>query len=97
LTTNANDFRHQSGAYELALVIGDALVQNSFAWKVNDQTQLKFHDDSKPDTDHQDLYRPKKEIIHQFREQEKRPPTIVSLVFSGLTVFPLLILLILVS
>lgn len=94
-TTNANDFRHQSGAYELTLVVGDALLQNSFAWKLNDPIQLTFHEEAQTGTDRQDLYRPKKEIIHQFREEEKRPPAVVSMVFSGLTLLPLLILLIL--
>ncbi|CAF0796852.1 unnamed protein product [Rotaria sp. Silwood1] len=94
LTINANDFHHQSGAYELVLIVGDALLQKSFSWKLNDNIQLSFHEDSVPDTDHLSLYSAKREIIHQFREEEKRPPTIVSLVFSGLTLLPLLILLI---
>jgi len=94
LTTNANDFRHQAGAYELVLIIGDSLLQNAFTWKLNDNVQLSFHEDSVADKDHKNLYVPKKEIIHQFRVDEKRPATIVSLVFSGLTLLPLLILLI---
>lgn len=93
LTSNANDFRSQSGAYELTLVIGDALLQNSLSWKLNDAMQLTFHEEAQAAFDRQDLYRPKKEIIHQFRQEEKRPPEIVSLVFSGLTLLPLLILL----
>ncbi|CAF2756879.1 unnamed protein product [Rotaria sp. Silwood2] len=94
LTTNANDFRHQSGAYELVLIVGDALLQKAFSWKLNDNMQLSFHEDSVPDTDHLSLYSAKPEIIHQFRVDEKRPPAVVSLVFSGLTLLPLLILLI---
>jgi oligosaccharyltransferase complex subunit delta (ribophorin II) len=96
LTTNANDFRHQSSAYELVLIVGDTLLQNAFAWKLNDNIQLTFHEESLPDKDHRNLYVPRKEIIHQFREDEKRPPTIVSLVFSVLTLLPLLVLFILV-
>jgi oligosaccharyltransferase complex subunit delta (ribophorin II) len=96
LTTNANDFRHQSSAYELVLIVGDTLLQNAFAWKLNDNIQLKFHEDNVPDKDHDNLFTAKPEIIHQFRLDEKRPPTIVSLVFSALTLLPLLILLILV-
>jgi oligosaccharyltransferase complex subunit delta (ribophorin II) len=97
LTSNAADFRHQSGAYEMTLLIGDALLQNGCAWKLNDQLQLSFHDESLPEKDHRTLYEPKKEIIHQFRPDEKRPPTMVSLIFSGLTLFPLVILLLSVS
>lgn len=94
MTTNANDFRHQSGAYELVLILGDALLQNAFEWKLSDNVQLTFHEDSVSDKDHQSLYQARPEIIHQFRVEEKRPPTIVSLVFSALTLLPLLVLLI---
>ncbi|UJR30982.1 hypothetical protein I4U23_018493 [Adineta vaga] len=94
LTSNAADFRHQSGAYELALIVGDSLLQNAFDWKVNNNVQLSFHEDSLPDKNHQSLYSPRPEIIHQFRVEEKRPPTVVSLVFSALTLLPLLILLV---
>ena len=96
MTSNANDFRHQSGVYELVLVVGDALLQTPFEWKLNDNLQLTFHEDSVADQDHQDLYSPKQEIIHQFRKDEPRPAAIVSLVFSALTLLPLLILLVLV-
>jgi oligosaccharyltransferase complex subunit delta (ribophorin II) len=96
-TSNANDFRHQSGAYELVLVVGDALLQNAFAWKLHDQIQLSFHEESLLENSHQILYQPKKEIIHQFREDEKRPSTTVSLIFSALTLLPLLVLLVSVS
>ncbi|CAF1332522.1 unnamed protein product [Adineta steineri] len=95
LTTNANDFQHQSGAYELNLMVGDALLQNGFSWKIKDTIQLSFHEESAADKDHGSFYSAKPEIIHQFRADEKRPPTIVSLVFSALTLLPLLVLLIL--
>ncbi|CAF0853507.1 unnamed protein product [Adineta ricciae] len=94
LTSNAADFRYQSGAYDLVVIVGDSLLQNAFEWKVNDNVQLTFHEDSLADKNHQDLYLPRPEIIHQFRVEEKRPPTIVSLVFSALTLLPLLILLV---
>ncbi|CAF4562476.1 unnamed protein product [Rotaria sp. Silwood1] len=95
LTTNANDFRHQSDTYELVLILGDSLLQNAYEWTFNNNVHLSFHEDSLPDKDHKSLYLPRQEIIHQFREDEKRPPNIVSLVFSALTVLPLLILFIL--
>lgn len=59
--------------------------------------QLSFHEESVADQDHLSLYSPKPEIIHQFRKDEPRPAAIVSLVFSALTLLPLLILLVLVS
>ncbi|CAF0791471.1 unnamed protein product [Adineta steineri] len=95
LQTNANDFRHQSGAYNAALILGDQLLQNAYEWKLNDNIQLSFHEDSQADKNHQNLYVPRPEIVHQFRLDEVRPPTIVSLVFSALTLLPLLILFIL--
>ncbi|CAF1488594.1 unnamed protein product [Adineta steineri] len=95
LTTNANDFQHQSGTYELNLMVGDALLQNGFSWKIKDTIQLSFHEESAADKDHSSFYSAKPEIIHQFRADEKRPPTIVSLVFSALTLLPLLVLLVL--
>ncbi|CAF0773108.1 unnamed protein product [Didymodactylos carnosus] len=92
LTTNSNDFRHQSGLYEIVLIIGDALLQNSFSWKIID-ANLGFHEDAVSETRHTLSYTPKPEIRHMFRADEKRPPTVVSLIFSGLTLLPLLILL----
>ena len=97
MTANAADFRHQSGAYDLVLIIGDSLLEDAFAWKVSDQVQLTFHEESLPDKENKRSYVPRKEIIYQFREDEKRPAAIVSLVFSALTVLPLLILLISVT
>ncbi len=76
--------------------MGDSLLQTPFEWKLNDNIQLSFHEDSVSDKDHSNLYSPRPEIIHQFRKDEQRPATIVSLVFSGLTALPLLILFILV-
>ncbi len=80
----------------MILIVGDSLLQNPFEWKLNDNIQLSFHEDSISDKDHSNLYSAKPEIIHQFRKDEERPPTVVSLVFSGLTLLPLFILLILV-
>lgn len=81
----------------MSLIVGDALLQNSFAWKLTDPIQLNFHEEAQATADRHEVYRPKKEIIHQFREEEKRPAAIVSLVFTGLTALPLLILFILVK
>ena len=63
---------------------------------MNDQIQLSFHEENVADKDHASLYVPRPEITHQFNVPEKRPAAIVSLVFSGLTILPLLVLLILV-
>lgn len=64
---------------------------------MNKNIHLSFEDGlAQPDKDHKNLYLPRQEIIHQFREEEKRPPNVVAFVFAGLTILPLLILLILV-
>ncbi|CAF4818665.1 unnamed protein product, partial [Rotaria magnacalcarata] len=68
----------------------------AYEWKLNNNVQLTFHEESLADKNHQKLYLPRPEIIHQFREDEKRPHNVVSLVFSALTALPLLVLLILV-
>ncbi|CAF4416946.1 unnamed protein product, partial [Rotaria magnacalcarata] len=67
LITNANDFRHQSDTYELVLILGDSLLQTAYEWKLNNNVQLTFHEESLADKNHQKLYLPRPEIIHQFR------------------------------
>ena len=81
----------------MVLLVGDALLQNAFAWTLHDQIQLSFHEEGVLEKNHQLLYQAKKEIIHQFRVDEKRPSIIVSVIFSALTVLPFLILFVLVS
>lgn len=84
------DFGHKSGQYSMELIVGDALLANSFVWKFAD-AQLKFsHEASKPT---QPIRKALPEISHKFREPESRPPRIFSDLFTGLCAAPLLILL----
>lgn len=92
----ATEFSHSSGIYTIELIVGDAVLSNSFSWKVAN-VNLKFSEPSQgfPAIKDQYLYSPKPEIKHLFREPERRPPAFVSNLFTGLLVVPVLLLLIL--
>uniref|UniRef100_A0A182NHK5 Dolichyl-diphosphooligosaccharide--protein glycosyltransferase subunit 2 n=1 Tax=Anopheles dirus TaxID=7168 RepID=A0A182NHK5_9DIPT len=90
----AADFGHKSGLYEVRLIVGDALLSNSFQWHLAD-VELKFAvSETKPSTvDAASASRkPLPEIVHQFRAPEKRPPRFVSDLFTALCIAPLVIL-----
>lgn len=88
-------FQHKSGVYSLALIVGDSSISNSFRWHFAD-IELKFHEVKEQSAPNVNQSRtPKPEIIHQFREPEKRPPRFVSDVFSALCAVPLLVLFVL--
>lgn len=93
-----SDFGHRSGAYSIILIVGDASISNSFKWHVAD-IDLKFSQDASAaaikSENNNNTRQPRPEIIHQFRQPEKRPPRFVSDVFTALCATPLLILLIL--
>lgn len=84
------DFEHKSGLYDVYLIIGDAALSNSFQWHVA-SIQLKFAQEAK-DEKKQPQRAVLPEIVHQFRAPEKRPPRLVSDVFTGLCLTPLVLL-----
>ncbi|XP_023287669.1 dolichyl-diphosphooligosaccharide--protein glycosyltransferase subunit 2 isoform X2 [Orussus abietinus] len=101
----AGNFGHESGDYNVELIVGDALLSNSFQWRVAVVT-LKFpeaptfdvsvpSDKFAPFQHKNNMYTPKPEIKHMFREPEKRPPAFVSNLFTGLCLAPVLLLFIL--
>ncbi|KAJ8898514.1 hypothetical protein PR048_003874 [Dryococelus australis] len=91
----AGEFGHLSGVYSMELLVGDAVLTNSFSWLVVD-VKLKFQEQASPrSTRDPYLYARRPEIKHLFREPERRPPAMVSNLFSGLVALPLVILLIL--
>ncbi|XP_053978808.1 dolichyl-diphosphooligosaccharide--protein glycosyltransferase subunit 2 [Hylaeus anthracinus] len=98
----AGNFDHQSGDYNVELIVGDAILNNPFQWKLATVT-LKFPeptsaeriDKSNSHRPKLDVYSTKPEIKHMFREPEKRPPAFVSNLFTGLCLAPVLLLLIL--
>ncbi|XP_058831391.1 dolichyl-diphosphooligosaccharide--protein glycosyltransferase subunit 2 [Topomyia yanbarensis] len=89
----SNDFGYKSGVYSVELIIGDALISNSFKWLLAD-VNIKFTGETPQETSNHPR-RPLPEIIHQFRVPEKRPAKLVSDLFTGLCLAPLALLLIL--
>uniref|UniRef100_A0A8C9H5A6 Dolichyl-diphosphooligosaccharide--protein glycosyltransferase subunit 2 n=1 Tax=Piliocolobus tephrosceles TaxID=591936 RepID=A0A8C9H5A6_9PRIM len=86
------EFDSASGTYTLYLIIGDATLKNPILWNVADVV-IKFPEEEAPSTIlSQNLFTPKQEIQHLFREPEKRPPTVVSNTFTALILSPLLLL-----
>ncbi|KAF4529722.1 hypothetical protein B566_EDAN015351 [Ephemera danica] len=92
--SRAGDFLHLSGRYTLALLVGDAVLSNSFLWEVA-EVSLSFASTGSVSstTQSSDMYKPKSEIKHMFREPDKRPPATVSSLFTVLVCLPLLVLL----
>jgi hypothetical protein len=61
--SKASEFGYLSGVYSMELIVGDAVLSNSFSWKVADVT-LRFSDTvpAPGPTKDQYLYAPKPEI-----------------------------------
>uniref|UniRef100_A0A3Q1MS82 Dolichyl-diphosphooligosaccharide--protein glycosyltransferase subunit 2 n=1 Tax=Bos taurus TaxID=9913 RepID=A0A3Q1MS82_BOVIN len=86
------EFDSASGTYTLYLIIGDATLKNPILWNVADVV-IRFPEDDVPSTVlSKNIFTPKQEIQHLFREPEKRPPTVVSNTFTALILSPLLLL-----
>jgi hypothetical protein len=60
----AADFAHLSGRYKLTLLIGDAVLSNSFSWEVADVSLTFASTGSQEATPSEvpDVYKPKSEI-----------------------------------
>ncbi|XP_021102589.1 dolichyl-diphosphooligosaccharide--protein glycosyltransferase subunit 2 isoform X3 [Heterocephalus glaber] len=95
------EFDSASGTYTLYLIIGDATLKNPILWNVvcvwmhltQADVVIKFPEEEAPSTVlSQNLFTPKQEIQHLFREPEKRPLTVVSNTFTALILSPLLLL-----
>jgi len=88
-------FKHASNVYSMDLIIGDSLLKKPIVWNFGD-IKLKFlENESVPSESFAEYYLPKKLISHTFREPEPRPPHGVSLLFTILSLAPLLVLFIL--
>uniref|UniRef100_A0A1A9WP29 Dolichyl-diphosphooligosaccharide--protein glycosyltransferase subunit 2 n=1 Tax=Glossina brevipalpis TaxID=37001 RepID=A0A1A9WP29_9MUSC len=87
----AGDFKYKSGLYEMFLIVGDASLSNSFEWHVAN-LDLEFPHNVKATIKKQPVRSVLSEISHQFRAPEKRPPRLVSDIFTGLCLTPLVIL-----
>lgn len=97
MSTNAKDFAGVSGQYALRLILGDASVTNPVDWNFADISVVVPEEPAQPvKKSQQIIYNKLPEITHQFREQETRPPVIVSDVFSVVCLLPALLLFVLV-
>ncbi|GCB69919.1 hypothetical protein scyTo_0008472 [Scyliorhinus torazame] len=84
-----SEFNSVSGTFFLSLIIGDATLENPILWHL-------FPDEETPTpVQSQNIFAPKPEIQHLFREPEKKPPIAVSNTFTALVLAPLLLLVIL--
>jgi len=95
-STNGKNFRYQSGAYSVDLVISDSLFENPTVLKLS-QLQLKFSEtDGGAQASRSAMYAAKPEIKHLFRQPEKTPSPIISTLFAVLCLAPLALVFILV-
>nr|DBA27768.1 TPA: hypothetical protein GDO54_008229 [Pyxicephalus adspersus] len=94
-TERKAEFDSASGTYTLYLIVGDATLENPILWNVADVV-IKFPEEDAPTpAQSKNLFTPKPDIQHLFREPEKRPPNVVSNTFTALVLAPLLLLFIL--
>lgn len=91
LAYKGGDFNYQSGDYTVKIVIGDTRIQ-PIDWEVG-KINIQFNS-QEPVTEPNwfERYLMKDEIIHQFKDAEKRPPVLVSHTFTLLSIAPFLIL-----
>jgi oligosaccharyltransferase complex subunit delta (ribophorin II) len=89
----AKEFAYRAGKYSMELIVGDAVIQNPFSWKLAD-VELTFPEGQAASTDKLTRYSKKPEIKHLFREPEKRPAAVVSSVFTALVLAPIAVLVI---
>lgn len=82
--------KHRSGGYYLELLVGDDVMENSFLWNVAslDLDLPEGGEESKTEAP-VSRFAPKAEIVHIFRQPEKRPPAYISMTFLVLTLLPL--------
>ncbi|EFA03003.1 dolichyl-diphosphooligosaccharide--protein glycosyltransferase subunit 2 [Tribolium castaneum] len=86
----ASELAH-SGTFEMELILGDSVMSNPIRWVIG-TIEVSL---STPEPEKKSLRGPKPEIKHLFRQPEKRPAEVVSMLFTGLTVSPLLLLFVL--
>ncbi|XP_041361484.1 dolichyl-diphosphooligosaccharide--protein glycosyltransferase subunit 2-like [Gigantopelta aegis] len=91
--SSAKDFGHLSGKYSMELIVGDSVIENPFSWLLAD-VKLMFPEGAASEKEAHNQYAKRPEIKHVFREEEKRPPSIISMTFTVLVLLPILILVI---
>lgn len=94
LEVRSKDFGGISGAYQVNLYVGDAMIMNSINWKLG---SVILQLDSSSGAEKSDAFGPKKEIHHIFREPDARPHAMISTLFTGLVMAPAAALFVMVS
>lgn len=99
MAQRAKDFGHNSGLYHISLIVGDPAIANPFVWKLA-SLKISFSSGSTQTVRDQApwmtaTYKSKPIINHIFRQQDKRPPTVVSDAFALIVLVPVLILFVL--
>ncbi len=94
--SNAKNFRYQSGAYNVDLIVSDSLFETPVTQRLA-EIKLSFTEEQTTSglEDRSKLYSPLPEIKHTFRLPESTPPVVVSTVFTALCLAPLALLLVL--
>jgi len=85
-------FQACSGKYAVTLVVGDSLIQNPVVWELA-TLNIQFGKLQREPVSEVSSG-PLPEIVHQFRAPDKRPPPVVSFVFTGLVLAPFFVFLI---
>merc|ERR1719481_1246922 len=75
----------------MELIVGDAIIENPFSWHLADLV-LTFPESTAPNKASLDQYAQKPLIKHEFKAPEKRPPKVVSTIFTVLVIVPLFVL-----
>lgn len=91
LNYKGKEFNYQSGNYLIKVVIGDTTIE-SIQWTLGKLNIQFVNQEESTISNWLDRYLEKPEIVHQFREAEKRPPVIVSHAFTLLSLSPVLVL-----
>ncbi|CDW52650.1 Ribophorin II domain containing protein [Trichuris trichiura] len=86
------EFDHQSGTFEIKLIVGDSVSSNAILQTAT--LSLTLPEVYRPFKSPLDVivYEKKPEIVHMFRQAEKRPPKLVSATFTLLVFLPILFL-----
>lgn len=82
-----------SDTFTIELIIGDSIITNPIRWNVGN-IEVKLSGAATQSVGPKIIRSAKPEIVHMFRQPDKRPAEVVSLFFTALTLTPFLVLLV---
>jgi len=91
LNYKGKELNFRSGNYAIRLVAGDTRLAKSINWPLG-KVNIQFNQEPITESSWLDRYLARPEIIHQFKQPEKRPPVVVSHAFTLLVLSPVLML-----